>query len=36
MTFNRYLKLGGEVVEWRKRGDEIGVWVQPSVDPRRE
>ena len=36
MTFNRYLKLGGEVVEWRKRGDEIGVWVEPSVDPRRE
>ena len=36
MTFNRNFKLGGEVVERRKRGDEIGVWVEPSVDPRRE
>jgi len=36
MTFNRDEELGGEVVEWRKRGDEIGVWVEPSVDPRRE
>jgi len=36
MTLNRDKKLGREVVERRKRGDEIGVWVEPSVDPRRE
>lgn len=36
MTLNGDFKLGGEVVEWCKRGNEIGVWVQPPVDSLRE
>jgi hypothetical protein len=36
LSFDRDSELGGKVVEWRERGDEIGIWKQKPVDSRRK